>query len=156
MFSITFSVDVPGELVMIRIFAAAAAALLFSACGGESTPVEPAAAAPVEPAPEAAAPDPTALPTPAAEGGRVGAMNLLCGGATFRVAFEDARAVVVNDDGSNNELALLPAGANAAPGVSTYTDGKMTFAKSGGGDTPTVIRFARGKMAFEDCNIAQN
>jgi len=32
----------------------------------------------------------------------------------------------------------------------------MSFAKSGGGDTPTVIRFARGRMAWQDCAIAVN
>ena len=83
-------------------------------------------------------------------------MNLLCGGATFRVAFVDTHAEVINDDGTTTNLPVLAPDANAAPGVTTYTDGKMTFAKSGGGDTQTVIRFARGRMAFEDCAIAVN
>lgn len=144
---------------MTRLFAAtAAAALLLVACGGETAP-----AAPVEPTPpaetmppETAAPDPTALPLPAAGPSGVAAMNMLCGGATFRVAFVDTHAEVINDDGTITNLPVLALDANAAPGVTTYTDGKMTFAKSGGGDTATVIRFARGRMAFEDCAIAQN
>jgi hypothetical protein len=37
-----------------------------------------------------------------------------------------------------------------------YTDGKMTFTKQGGGDTPTVIKYAQARMAFQDCAIAQN
>ena len=141
---------------MIRLSAAtAAAALLLSACGGEA----PAPVAPIEPAvvvPAEAAPDPTALPTPAAEMVPVAAMNLLCGGTSFRVSFQEAQAEVINDDGTTTNLPLLAPDANAAPGVSTFTDGKMTFAKSGGGDTATVIRFARGRMAFQDCAIAQN
>lgn len=141
---------------MTRLFAAAAAAaFLLTACGGS----EPAPAAPAEPTPPvetpaAATPDPTALSTPA-QADRMGTMNLMCGGATFRVVFEDARAVVVNDDGSNTDLAH-DAAAPSEPGVKVYTDGKMSFAKSGGGDTPTVIRFARGRMAWQDCAIAVN
>lgn len=143
---------------MSRLFLATAiATLLLAACGGEapSAPAESEAAAPVEPTPPAVAPDPTALTTPAQAGNPV-AMNLLCGGATFRVAFEEARAVVYNDDGTQTELPALAPDANTEPGVSIFTDAKMTFAKSGGGDTPTLIRFARGRMAFQDCNIAVN
>ena len=100
-----------------------------------------------------------AAPTPAAEPApdtRVGTMNLMCGGEPFRVAFEDARAVVLNADGSNTELPKLEPSATSEPGVATYTNGTMTFARSGGGDTQTVIRFARGRMAFQDCAIAVN
>jgi hypothetical protein len=103
-------------------------------------------------------PAPAAEPTPAtsAPEQRMGTMNLSCSGETFRVAFEDTRAVVVNADGSNTELPKLPADANTAPGVTVYTDGKMTFTKQGGGDTPTVIKYAKARMAFQDCAIAQN
>lgn len=143
---------------MARLFtSAAAAAVLLAACGGETAPaapVEPAAA--VEAAPETAAPDPTTLPLPAAGPSGAAVINLLCGGATFRVAFVDTHAEVINDDGTTTNLPVLAADANAEPGVTTYTDGKMTFAKSGGGDAQTVIRFARGRMAFQDCAIAQN
>ena len=102
-----------------HFLAIAATTLLLSACGGEqpAAPAESEAPAPVEPTAPAAAPDPTALTTPA-QAGNPAAMNLLCGGAAFRVAFEDARAVVYNDDGTQTELALLPASANAAaPGA---------------------------------------
>ena len=143
---------------MSRLFVATAVvALLLAACGGETpaAPAEPESAAPVEPIPAGAAPDPTALTTPA-KAGNPAAMNLLCGGAAFRVSFEEARAVVYNDDGTQTELSMLAPDASTEPGVTTYTDARMTFAKSGGGDTPTVVRFARGRMAFQDCNIAQN
>lgn len=126
-------------------FAFAASALLATACAPKEA--EPSAAAPVaspvvpvEPAPET----------------RVAAANLMCGGESFRVAFEDTRAVVINADGSNAELAKLPADANSAPGVDTFTNGMMTFTKQGGGDTATVIKYAKGRMAFQDCAIAQN
>lgn len=128
---------------------------------GCSEPAEtPAAATPVTPTPpavETPAVEPASPPLAATDAaGRMGALQLSCGGESFRVAFEDTRAVLVNADGGNTELVLFPADANAAPGVSTYTDGKLTFAKSGGGDTPTLIRFARGRMAFQDCAIAVN
>ena len=141
---------------MMRLFTTTAAAvLLLAACGGnEPAPAAPAGPTPPAEAPAAAAPDATALATPA-QADRMGALNLMCGGAAFRVAFEDTRAVVVNDDGSNTELPRDSA-AVSEPGVTVYTDGKMSFAKSGGGDTPTVIRFARGRMAWQDCAIAQN
>ncbi len=74
----------------------------------------------------------------------------------FRVAFEGQRAFLINDDGGDTDLPLLPQEASAAPGVATYTNGKITFARSGGGDHPIVIRFARGRMAFQDCAVAQN
>ena len=83
-------------------------------------------------------------------------MNLRCGDESFRVAFEDTRAVVVNPDGGNTELAKLAPNTNSAPGVDTFTNGMMTFTRQGGQDTPTVIKFARGRMAFQDCAIAQN
>lgn len=142
---------------MIRLLTAtAAAALLLSACGGETAPAAPVEPTPPVETPAPATPDATALPLPAPGPSGVAAMNLLCGGATFRVAFVDTHAEVINDDGTTTNLPTLAPDANAAPGVTTYTDGKMTFAKSGGGDTPTVIRFARGRMAFQDCAIAVN
>lgn len=122
------------------------AMLLATAC----TPKEEAPAAETAPAP-AAAPAPAPAPDT-----RVAAMTMICGNENFRVAFEETRAVVVNADGGNTELPLLPPTPDSEPGLSTYTNGMMTFAKSGGGDTPTVIRFARGRMAFQDCAIAQN
>lgn len=126
---------------------------LLAACGGETpaAPVEPTP--PVEP-PVTAAPDPTALQTPAQADVR--GMSVMCGGSQMKVAFEDTKAVVTNDDGTTTDLPVGPADATTEPGVTVYTDGKMSFAKSGGGDTPTVIRFARGRMAWQDCAIAVN
>jgi len=90
-------------------------------------------------------------------GGRIGTMNLNCAGETFRVAFLDTHAAIVSADGASTvELPKLEPGPASEPGVDTYTDGMQTFAKSGGGDTPTVIRYAKGRMAFQDCAIAQN
>lgn len=84
-------------------------------------------------------------------------MNLMCGGESFRVAFLDTHAAIVSEDGATTvELPIQAAGPTTEPGVTLYTDGKQTFAKSGGGDTPTVIRYAKGKMAFQDCAIAVN
>jgi hypothetical protein len=139
--------------VMTRLaFAFAASALLVTACAPKEA--EPSA---VEPTTTAAEPVPSpALPVEPAPETRVAAMNLMCGGESFRVAFEDTRAVVVNADGSNTELAKLPADANSAPGVDSFTNGMMTFTKQGGRDTPTVIKYAKGRMAFQDCAIAQN
>jgi hypothetical protein len=90
-------------------------------------------------------------------GGRIGTMNLNCAGETFRVAFLDTHAAIVSEDGASTiELPKLEPGPTSEPGVDTYTNGTQTFAKSGGGDTPTVIRHARGRMAFQDCAIAVN
>lgn len=128
--------------------------LLLAACGGG----EPAApAAPAEPAPSlepAPAPEAPAMPP---EGARIGTINLSCGGETFRVAFLDTHAAVVSADGASTvELPVLPAGPTSEPGVTVYSDGKQQFAKSGGGDAPTVIRYARARMAWQDCAIAAN
>lgn len=131
------------ENFMIRLFAAtASAALLMSACSG-------AMPAPVAPIAPAAAP-------PAAGVVTVAAMNLMCGGTSFRVSFQKTQAEVINDDGTTISLPLLAPAADAEPGVATYTDGRMTFVKSGGRETSTVVRFARGRMAFQNCAIAQH
>jgi hypothetical protein len=130
----------------------AASVLVLAACAPKE---EPPAEAPASTAATEPAPAPAAEPAPAPDT-RIAAMNLMCGGEPFRVAFEDARAVLLNADGSNTDLAKLEPSATSEPGVTTYTNGTMTFAKSGGGDTPTVIRFARGRMAFQECAIAQN
>ena len=130
---------------------------LLAACGGEPSSVRTAETPTPPPTLPESAPDPTALPTPNPPGGnRMGAMNLSCGGEQFRVAFTDTGATQVNDDGSTTELPLLPAGPDSEAGVQVFTDGKISFAKKGGGDTPTEIRFARGRMAWQDCAIAQN
>lgn len=140
---------------MSRILAAAFASLsMVTACAPREA--ELSAAEPPSTTAAAPVPQPAADPTPAASGTRVGTMNLMCGGETFRIAFEDARAVLVNTDGSNSELARLPADANSAPGVDTFTDGKMTFTRQGGQDSPVLIKFARGRMALQNCAIAQN
>jgi hypothetical protein len=135
----------------MKRLALAVSVLVLAACA----PKEEAPAA-TPPAPVAATePAPLAEPTPAPDT-RVAAMNLMCSGEPFRVAFEDARAVVLNADGSNTELPKLEPSATSEPGVTTYTNGPLTFVRSGGGDTSTVIRFARGRVAFQDCAIAQN
>ena len=91
------------------------------------------------------------------ESARVGTMNLSCGGETFRVAFLETHAAIVSADGmQTTELPILPAGPTSEPGVTVYSDGMQQFAKSGGVDTPTVIRYAKGRMAWQDCAIAIN
>ena len=139
---------------MRAVLSTTIAALLLAACGGgEPAPIVPAVTS--EPAPvemPAEAPPPLAVPE-----GRIGTMNLTCGGESFRVAFLDTHAAIVSADGATTiELPKLRPSATSAPGVTTYTDGKQTFARSGGGDTATVIRYAVGRMAFQDCAIAQN
>jgi streptogramin lyase len=128
-----------------------ASILVLAACAPKE---EPSAKTPPAPA-VATAPAPAVEPAPAPDT-RVAAMNLMCGDQPFRVAFEETRAVVLNADGSNTDLPKLESSATSEPGVMTYTNGTMTFAKSGGGDTPTAVRFARGRMAFQDCAIAVN
>ena len=131
------------------------AALALAACGGEpETPVAN------DPAPQTAAAPETTPPTPAIAdtgGGRIGTMNLMCGGESFRVAFLDTHAAIVSADGTQTtELPVLPAGDTSEPGVTVYSDGMQQFAKSRGMDTPTVIRYAKARMAWQDCAIAQN
>lgn len=139
---------------MVRlVVAAAVSGLLIAACA----PKEPAPAAetPTVAAEPATAGSTAAPATPAPET-RIGTMQLSCGGESFRVAFEDERAVVVNADGGNTELARNIPADMPMSGQRLYTDGKLTFTKEGGGDKPTIIKFARGRMAFQDCAIAQN
>lgn len=136
-----------------RIATMIVSGLVLGACSGPTTP------AATEPAPAAEPPVtmPSAEPPALAPDARIGTINLMCGGESFRVAFLDTHAVLVSADGATTtELPILPPDANAAPGVTTYTNGMITFAKSGGGDTPTAIRYAKARMAFQDCAIAQN
>jgi hypothetical protein len=141
------------DLAMRTVIISLIGAIALSACGGE-----PAAPAANEPAPEpAAAPESPPSPAIPDTGGRIGTMNLMCGGETFRVAFLDTHAAIVSADGASTvELPVLPAGPTSEPGVTVYSDGMQQFAKSGGGDTPTVIRYAKARMAWQDCAIAQN
>lgn len=87
---------------------------------------------------------------------RVGTIQLACGGESFRVAFEPARAVVVNTDGSNTELQKLEAQPDSPPDVTTYTNGMITFTRQAAPGKPVAIRYARGRMALQDCSTAQN
>ena len=139
---------------MRAVIGTAISALLLAACGGG----EPAATVPAVTSEPAPVEMPTeATPPASAPEGRVGTINLMCGGESFRVAFLDTHAAIVSADGATTiELPKLESGPSSEPGVTTYTDGKQTFAKSGGGDTPTVIRYAVGRMAFQECAIAQN
>jgi hypothetical protein len=89
---------------MMRILAATTfSALALAACSPREAEPSLARSAPTT----AAAPVPqlSAEPAPPAPDTRIAVLNLICGGESFRVAFEDARAVVVNSDGSNAELA---------------------------------------------------
>ncbi len=143
---------------MLRlVLIAAVSSVLAVACAPKEEAPPPAAEVP---AGSQAAPvsDPASAPTPAAPAPetRMGTMQVSCGGESFRVAFEDTRAVVVNADGSNTELTRLEPQPGAPAGVVTYTNGMMTFTKEGGKDTATVVKYARGRMAFQDCAIAQN
>jgi hypothetical protein len=79
--------------------------------------------------------------------------ELVCGADTFKVDFGDKAATVTSADKSTASLAKLeqPAAAGAA---TVYTNGVMTFTRL---DTPgasPVIKFARGRMAFQECRMA--
>lgn len=130
-----------------------AAAVLASACGeGEpgDAASEPAAQAP----PAAAAPDPTMLPTPQQSG--AGAMTVTCGGQPYGLSFGEFEATLTYDDGATAALAMQQPGADSEPGATVFSDGKVSIARSGGGDAPTLIRFARARMAWEDCTVSAN
>jgi hypothetical protein len=137
----------------MRVILGLAAAVVLAACEKPETP----AAEPVPPVSEmvASAPEgvPAASPTPDT---RTAALQLSCDGDSFRVAFEDARAVVVTVDGGSTELARLDVQPAAPVGVATYTNGMITFTREGGQGAATVIRYAKGRMAFQDCAIGQN
>lgn len=126
---------------------------VLGACGGP----EPLKAD--MPTAEEAAPMPTATPPVAAAlpgpDRRVAAW-ISCAVVTHSASLSRIISVLINDDGGNTDLPLLPPDANAAPGVSTYTDGRISFYKSGGGETATIVRSARGPVALQDCSIAVN
>lgn len=128
-----------------------ATAFIASACGGE--PAAPAPEQPAETPPAAAAPDPTMLPTPQQKS--AAALSVTCGGQPYSVAFTDFAATLTYDDGKAAELLQQPATADSEPGVTVYSNGQVSFAKSGEGASP-AIRFARARMAWEGCVIAQN
>ena len=84
-------------------------------------------------------------------------MSLMCGGDSLRVASLDNHAGIVGVDGATTiELPKHEPSATSEPGVTTRTDGKQAFAKSGGGDSTPLIRHAVARMAFRDCAIEQN
>lgn len=81
---------------------------------------------------------------------------MTCGTDTFRVAFEAARAVVVGPDGSNMELPLLEAQPGTSPtAVKTFTNGVVTFTREETPDGASHVKFARGRMAFQECVVAR-
>ena len=132
---------------MKRLIYLPAACLCFLAGCAQGEPAKPSASATPATAPAPPAPAPDA---------RIGTLQLTCGGESFRVAFEASRAVVVGADGGNTELPKLDAQPGAPPNVATFTNGVLTFAKETAEGKPDLIRFARGRMAFQDCATAQN
>jgi len=78
-----------------------------------------------------------------------GALQLRCGEDSFRVVFEETRAIII-DGAMETVLTRL----DGSP-VSTYTNGRMTFTKTGGKETPTEVSFSRGRMVPVKCYIAQ-
>lgn len=80
------------------------------------------------------------------------AMIMRCGSDRFAVRFFPDRAIVRTGKGEDAELPRLQ--SSGEPETSrTYTNGRMTFVHDTGGDKRGV-RFARGRMAFVDCEIA--
>ncbi len=78
--------------------------------------------------------------------------EMSCGGETFKVDFGDKAAKIRSSDKSNASLPLLepPSAAGAAR---VYTNGAMTFTRLDPAGAAPVIKFARGRMAFADCQI---
>jgi hypothetical protein len=133
-----------------QILAPAIAALMLAAACGENAPAAPDPAPTAETPPPAATPDPTMLPTPQQDT----AMTVTCGGQPYGLSFGEFAATLTYDDGTTAELAMQPPTADSEPGVTVFSDGKVSIARSG--DTPAVIRFARARAAWEDCAISQN
>jgi hypothetical protein len=79
--------------------------------------------------------------------------EMSCGGETFKVDFGDKAANVTSSDKSSASLPLLerPSAAGAAK---VYTNGVMTFTRLEPAGAAPIIKFARGRMAFEDCQLA--
>jgi len=130
---------------MRAVLSTTIAALLLAACGGRTcTDHSSCHTRPGACCDACGGPAPLAVPE-----GRIGTMNLTCGGRSFRVAFLDTHAAIVSADGATTiELPKLEPSATSEPGVTTYTDGKQTFARSGGGRLATVIRYAVGLDGF--------
>jgi hypothetical protein len=79
--------------------------------------------------------------------------ELVCGSDTFKVDFGDKAATVWLADKSSASLSKLEQPA-AAGRATVYTNGAMTFTRLETPGAPPVIKFARGKMAFEECRMA--
>jgi hypothetical protein len=81
-------------------------------------------------------------------------MMLRCGSEQFRVSFGSDSARVAFPDGTHLELMNLNAGGDPEE-PRQYTNGRMTFIQTFEGPDRGV-KYARGRMAFIPCNIAQN
>ena len=79
--------------------------------------------------------------------------KVACGEETFKVDFGEKAATVTGSDQANNTLPLLEA-PNAAGAAKVYSNGAMTLTRLTPAGAPAVIRFARGRMAFQDCRAA--
>lgn len=75
-----------------------------------------------------------------------------CGAEQLRVRLTSEGAEVVLEDGSTVTLPKLP--AQAGETTETYTNGRMTLVRTT--EAPHSFRFARGRMAFMTCAVAQN
>lgn len=126
-------------------------ALALGACGASEEPA-PAPAPAVAPEP---APTPAPAPTVSTPDTRIGALEMTCGGENFRVAFEGGRAVIVGPGGSTMDLPLLDPQPAAAANVRTYTNGVMTFSREETPEGASIVRFARGRMALQECVTAR-
>jgi hypothetical protein len=75
----------------------------------------------------------------------------VCGGETYRLAFESGMAYVTLPDGTTVELPRLEQQARTT--TRTYTNGRLTFVDRTDGTQPAVS-FARGRMAMTACTKA--
>ena len=81
--------------------------------------------------------------------------KMACGEETFKVDFGDQAATVTGSDKANSTLPLLES-SKAAGAAKVYSNGALTFTRLTPSGAPPVIKFARGRMAFQDCRMAAN
>jgi hypothetical protein len=76
--------------------------------------------------------------------------SLTCGGETFKVDFGNSAATVALPDNTSANLPKLEQ-PQAAGAATVYSDGHMTFTRLETAGLPPLVKFARGKMAFQEC-----
>jgi hypothetical protein len=76
--------------------------------------------------------------------------SLTCSGETFKIDFGDKAATVMLPDNTSANLPKLEQ-PQAAGAATVYSNGRMTFTRLETAGLPPLVKFARGKMAFQEC-----